>query len=90
MMKQRRSRLDRLDELTKQLQNGSLDSGATADIIEALEDLKAAYWAGLDVHEYESGMFEPHEPPARRLDELIKQERSRLDRLEELTSTSSQ
>jgi len=45
--------LDRLEELTKQLQNRSLDSGATADIIEPLEELKADYRVRLDVHECE-------------------------------------
>ena len=43
--------MDRLEELTKQLQNRSLDSGATADIIEALEELKADYRVRLDVEE---------------------------------------
>jgi len=90
-MKQQRLRLERLDEVTKQLRNDSLDSGATADIIEALEDLKAYYRAGVDMYECERGMLEPFESGTvggreyDELDELVKQERSRLDRLEELT-----
>jgi len=58
LMKQERSKLDRLEELTKQRQNGSLDSRATADIVEALEGLKADYRVRLDVHECEKGVFE--------------------------------
>jgi len=87
-MKEQRLKLDRRDELIKQLQNGLLDSEAIADITEALEELKADYRVRIDIDEWERGVFEPHEPPAHRLDELIKQERSRLDRLDELTSSS--
>jgi hypothetical protein len=35
-----RSRLERLDELTKQLQAAALDNDATTDIIEELEELR--------------------------------------------------
>ena len=58
LMKQR-SKLDRLEELTKQLENRSLDSGATADIIEALEELKADYRVRLDVDECEKAVRAP-------------------------------
>jgi hypothetical protein len=57
-MKQERSKLERLDELIQQLQNGSLDGGATADITEVLEELNADLRARLDMNEYEKGFNE--------------------------------
>jgi hypothetical protein len=46
--KQFNDALGRVDELIKQLQNGSLDSDATADMIEALEELKSVVRARLE------------------------------------------
>jgi hypothetical protein len=60
LVKQERSRLDQLDELIKQLQSGSLHSGVTIDIIEALEERKADYRVWLD--ECEKRVFESPEP----------------------------
>jgi hypothetical protein len=60
LAKQERSKLDRLDELSKHLQNGSLDSGATTGIIEALEERKADYRVWLD--ECEKAKFALSEP----------------------------
>jgi ATP:corrinoid adenosyltransferase len=90
-VKQGRFRLERLDELTKQLRAGALDNDATTDVIEELEQLRGLSRAGIDMYECERGMLEPFDSGTvggrsyDELDAMVKQERSKLDQLDELT-----